>query len=114
MVKYYRVNVKYLQYFFQIDATELATIITTNKIRFSNAPLVWLKEVANFLNSKTQIEIDDPTFSQHPALYPLSVVPEDIKNCLESVLQDAGKSNAQLFFDITLTALANDMSRGLY
>lgn len=98
---------------FQIDPAELANIITTNKIRFSNAPLVWLKEVAAFLNSKIQIDVDDPTFSSYPPLYPLSAVPEEIRRSLADVLQDAGKANAQLFFDVTLTSLANDMSRGL-
>ncbi|KAM3960329.1 transmembrane protein 214 [Aphomia sociella] len=95
-----------------IDPVELANIIATNKIRFSNAPLVWLKEVANFLNSKTQIDVEDPTFANYPPTYPLSALPSEIKGTLESVLQDAGQANAQLFFDVTLTALANDMSRG--
>ncbi|CAG9795904.1 unnamed protein product [Diatraea saccharalis] len=95
-----------------IDPEELSTIIATNKVRFSNAPLVWLKEVANFLNSKTQIEIDDPTFASSPSDYPLCIVPEPIRSSLENVLRDAGKANTQLFFDVTLTALANDMSRG--
>ncbi|KAL0870073.1 hypothetical protein ABMA27_006234 [Loxostege sticticalis] len=95
-----------------IDPSELASIIATNKLRFSNAPLVWLKEVANFLNSKTQIDVEDPTFAHNSPNYPLSVVPDEIRSSLESVLQDAGKTNAQLFFDVTLTALANDMSRG--
>ncbi|XP_063894378.1 transmembrane protein 214 [Helicoverpa armigera] len=95
-----------------IDAAELANIITTNKIRFSNAPLVWLKEVAAFLNSKIQIDVDDPTFASHPQLYPLSAAPNEIRKLLSDVLQDAGKANTQLFFDVTLTALANDMSRG--
>lgn len=102
----------YIITFFQIDPAELANIITTNKLRFSNAPLVWLKEVANFLNSKTQIDIDDPTFSNQNPLYPLSLVPSTIKNSLEGLLQDAGKANNQLFYDVTLTAVANDMSRG--
>ncbi|XP_049876600.1 transmembrane protein 214 [Pectinophora gossypiella] len=95
-----------------IDPVELATIITTNKVRFSNAPLVWLKEVANFLNSKLLIDIEDPTFPHFPTTYPLSVVPSELRSSLENVLRDAGKANAQLFFDVTLTALANDMSRG--
>ncbi|XP_045521969.1 transmembrane protein 214 [Pieris brassicae] len=95
-----------------IDATELANIIATNKLRFSNAPLVWLKELANFLNSKIPIDIDDPTFSNLPPNYPVSVLPIDIRASLDNVLRDAGKANTQLFFDVTLTALANDMSRG--
>ncbi|CAH0401163.1 unnamed protein product [Chilo suppressalis] len=95
-----------------IELEELTTIIGTNKVRFSNAPLVWLKEVANFLNSKIQIEVEDPTFATNPSVYPLCVVPDGLRNCLENVLRDAGKANTQLFFDVTLTALANDMSRG--
>lgn len=97
-----------------IDVTELASIITSNKVRFSNAPLVWLKEVANFLNSKIPIEVEDPTFTIYPATYPLSETPDELKRTLASVLQDAGKANVQLFFDGTLTALANDLSRGLH
>lgn len=97
---------------YEIDLTELASIITTNKVRFSNAPLIWLKEVANFLNSKIQIEIDDPTFSDYNPNYPLCGIPDDVKSILQKLLEDAGWQDAQLFFDITLTALANDMSRG--
>ncbi|XP_045501564.1 transmembrane protein 214 isoform X1 [Colias croceus] len=95
-----------------IDATELANLIATNKVRFSNAPLVWLKELASFLNSKIPIDVDDPTFSHQPPTYPVNVLPIDIKATLDNVLRDAGKANTQLFFDVTLTALANDMSRG--
>lgn len=87
-------------------------MIATNKARFTNAPLVWLKELANFINSKVQIEVEDPTFAAYDPLYPLSVLPAEIKRSLQGVLTDAGKANAQLFFDVTLTALANDMSRG--
>ncbi|XP_034835337.1 transmembrane protein 214 [Maniola hyperantus] len=95
-----------------IDPMELANIITTNRVRFTNAPLVWLKEIASFLNSKTQIDVDDPTFSNYPLNYPLCVMPVEIRKPLESVLHEAGKANTQLFFDVTLTAIANDMTRG--
>ncbi|XP_073954011.1 transmembrane protein 214 isoform X2 [Choristoneura fumiferana] len=95
-----------------IDPVELANLIATNKVRFTNAPLVWLKELANFINSKVQIEVEDPTFAAYDPLYPLSVLPAEIKRSLQGVLTDAGKANTQLFFDVTLTALANDMSRG--
>ncbi|CAK1550700.1 unnamed protein product [Leptosia nina] len=95
-----------------IDATELNNLITTNKLRFSNAPLVWLKEISNFLNSKIPIDVDDPTFTNYPPTYPVNVIPKDIKTSLDNVLRDAGKANIQLFFDVSLTALTNDMSRG--
>ncbi|CAH0724228.1 unnamed protein product, partial [Brenthis ino] len=95
-----------------IDIAELANVITTNKLRFSNAPLVWLKEVANFLNSKIQIDVDDSTFANYPPTYPLCVTPVPVKKALETVLRDSGKANTQIFFDVTLTTLANDMIRG--
>lgn len=66
------------------------------------------------MNSKIPIEVEDPTFTIYPATYPLSETPDELKRTLASVLQDAGKANVQLFFDGTLTALANDLSRGLY
>lgn len=73
---------------------------------------MWLKDVANFLNSKTQVEIDDPTFANHAPDYLVSLLPGEIKTLLSQVLRDAGKANAQLFYDVTLTAIANDLSRG--
>lgn len=94
-----------------IDPNDLSFVITSNKSRFSNAPLVWLKELAYYLNSKTQIEVEDPTFSKHPPAYPLCVLPTNVKDILVKMLQDAGKANCQIFFDVTLTAVANDMSR---
>ncbi|CAG9564224.1 unnamed protein product [Danaus chrysippus] len=95
-----------------LDLSELGNIITTNKLRFSNAPLVWLKEVANYLNSKIPMDVEDPTFLNNNAGYPLSAAPLEVVKLLENVLHDAGKANTQLFFDVSLTALANDMSRG--
>ncbi|GBP13949.1 Transmembrane protein 214-B [Eumeta japonica] len=94
-----------------IDTTELIELINMNKARFMNAPLVWLKEVATYLNTKIPIDVNDPTFSNQIS-YPLSAAPKELKDTLQKVLQDAGKSNCQLFFEVTLTALANDMSKG--
>lgn len=71
-----------------------------------------MKEIANFLNSKTQIDIEDPTFINRPPNFPLNVLPAEIKTLIDGTIKDAGKANVQLFFDSTLTALANDISRG--
>lgn len=60
------------------------------------------------------MDVDDPTFSNYPPNYPVSALPMDIKTSLDNLLRDAGKANTQLFFDVILTALANDMSRGGY
>lgn len=83
-----------------------------SKERFPDAPVVWLKELAAILNAKVAPDLNDPVFTTKPEAYPLSVVPAGIKQVMEKALQEAGKSNAQLFFDISLTAMANDMSKG--
>lgn len=40
-------------------------------------------------------------------------LPSGLKLVIEKALKEAGKENAQLFFDICLTSLATDMGKGL-
>lgn len=43
-------------------------------------PIVWLKELAQFLNRKVPVEIADPIFKNKPFDYPLSAVSNLLKN----------------------------------
>lgn len=40
-------------------------------------------------------------------------MPSNIKTTIEKAIKEAGKSNAQLYFDIALTSLVTDLSKGL-
>ncbi|XP_076763484.1 transmembrane protein 214 [Xylocopa sonorina] len=95
-----------------INAEELRNILTTSQTRFPEAPLIWLKELAAFLNIKIPIDKEDVVFSGKPKDYPLSIVPKSISSTLEKAIEVAGKQTAQLFYENTLTAMATDMAKG--
>ncbi|XP_050295863.1 transmembrane protein 214 [Anthonomus grandis grandis] len=96
-----------------INTDEFVQIFEKSKLSFPDAPIVWLKELTQFLNQKLPLEIQDPVFSNKPIGYPLSVVPSPLKSTIEKAIKEAGKSNAQLYFDIALTSMVTDLSKGL-
>ncbi|XP_017799561.1 PREDICTED: transmembrane protein 214-A [Habropoda laboriosa] len=95
-----------------IDADELQIVLTTSQNRFPEAPLIWLKDLAAFLNVKIPIDKEDAVFSGKPKDYPLSIVPKPISSTLEKAIEVAGKQTAQLFYENTLTTMATDMVKG--
>lgn len=46
----------------------------SSKAGFSDMPIVWLKELAQFLNQKMPVDVPDPVFKSKPSSYPLSAV----------------------------------------
>nr|CAD7446204.1 unnamed protein product [Timema bartmani] len=93
----------------QINAKELKSALEIGQARFPEAPLAWLKGLAEYLNAKL-----DHTGQSVPksAEYPQSALPSDVKQVILSAIQGAGESTAQHFYEMCLTALANDMSKG--
>ncbi|CAH1163610.1 unnamed protein product [Phaedon cochleariae] len=96
-----------------IDVKEFESIYETSKNRYPDAPIVWLKELVYFLNQKMSLEIQDPVFSSKPQGYPISAVPSELRGVIEKSVKEAGKNNAQQFFDFCLTSMATDMGKGL-
>ncbi|XP_017885138.1 transmembrane protein 214-A [Ceratina calcarata] len=95
-----------------INAEEFRSILTSSQARFPEAPLIWLKDLAAFLNMKIPVDKEDAVFSGKPKDYPLSVVPKSISSTLEKAIEVAGKQTAQLFYENTLTAMATDLAKG--
>ncbi|KAJ8935395.1 hypothetical protein NQ314_012813 [Rhamnusium bicolor] len=96
-----------------IDIDEFNSVFEESKNHYPDAPIVWLRELVQFLNQKVPIEVQDPVFSSKPKNYPLNVVPPGVKNIIEKSVKEAGKNNAQLYFDICLASMATDMGKGL-
>lgn len=92
---------------------DFKSCLELSKERFPDAPLVWLKELSAFLNSKINLEINDPIFSTKSDNYPLNTIPASLKQIMDKTIQEAGKPMAQIFFDNSVTAMASDMSKGL-
>lgn len=72
-----------------------------------------MKELAQYLNQKIPIDVQDPVFMNKPAKYPVVVVPSGIKDIIEKATKEANKSNCQLFFDISLASMTTDMAKSL-
>ncbi|KAF7279687.1 hypothetical protein GWI33_006848 [Rhynchophorus ferrugineus] len=96
-----------------INSEEFKTLYEKTKKAYPDAPILWLKELTQFLNQKICLEISDPVFSSKPQGFPYNVVPSSIKNVIEKAIKEAGKNNAQLYFDIALTSMVTDLSKGL-
>lgn len=96
-----------------IDSEEFSSVYEHAKKAFPDAPIVWLKELTQFLNQKLPIEIQDSVFSNKAHGFPLYVTPAAIKLTIEKAVKEAGKSNAQAYFDIALTSMVTDLGKGL-
>ncbi|XP_015190822.1 PREDICTED: transmembrane protein 214-A [Polistes dominula] len=95
-----------------INPDDFSDILTTGKLQYPEAPLIWLKNLVAYLNVKIPIEKEDAVFSGKPKDYPLSIVPKSISSTMERAVTMAGQQTAQLFYEITLTAMATDMAKG--
>lgn len=84
----------------------------TNQENFPDAPLVWLKTLAAYINSEISIEKYDPLFSNKPDGYPLNVVPKNLRITLEKAIDSAGPSNTRIFYEFILTAMTVEMAKG--
>ncbi|KAL1501959.1 hypothetical protein ABEB36_007180 [Hypothenemus hampei] len=96
-----------------IDSEEFISLYKRCTETVPEAPIVWLKELTQFLNQKIPVDVQDPVFAKKPYKYPLSVVPSKIKQTIETAVREVGKSNAQLYFDIALISMVTDLSKGL-
>ncbi|XP_043669609.1 transmembrane protein 214-A [Vespula pensylvanica] len=95
-----------------INADDFSNILTTGRLQYPDAPLIWLKNLVAYLNIKIPIEKEDAIFSGKPKDYPLSIVPKSISSTMERAVTMAGQQTTQLFYEITLTTMATDIAKG--
>lgn len=60
--------------FFQIDPDEFRNVFQRSQTHFPDSPIIWLKELVQFLNQKMPHEIQDPVFTKKNEGYPLNMV----------------------------------------
>lgn len=89
-------------------------MITMVQAKFDRTPLIWLRTVDNYLDSALNVEISDPVFSSKNHEYPLCLLPSTLRTALKDSLEVAGEVNLQLYYEILLTHLAQEMTKGLY
>jgi hypothetical protein len=90
---------------------ELASELEICQTRFQDAPVMWLKGLAEYLNVK--LEHSNPVLSPKANDYPLCVLSGEIRDILRRAVKEAGEAAVQQFFQLCLVAMADDMVRGL-
>lgn len=90
---------------------ELTNHLETGQTRFQEAPLVWLRGLAEYLNIK--LEHSNPVLTPKTIDYPVCVLSGEIRGVLIWAIKDAGETVTQQFFHVCLAAMANDMVRGM-
>lgn len=95
----------------QINTAELSSAMTTVKARFSSSRLLWLKELASYLNNHTSTEID-PVFSGKSRDYPSNILSSELKTLITSTIQFCDDEALSAFFDQSLITMPSEMNRG--
>lgn len=95
----------------QIDPNEVQAVYLAN---VGGTGVSRLLDVARFLNGKIPIDQNDETYSTSSLDYPYSAVPFALKKELEKVINEASENNVQLFLELCLSSIANNMIKGTY
>ncbi|XP_022184928.2 transmembrane protein 214-A [Nilaparvata lugens] len=90
----------------------VSLVIETGKARFKEAPLVWLKSLASFLNLKLPVEQKEVTFTSKSFETPMGLLNPEIRNLIKKELKDVPEPIIQTLYDYCLTSMANDMTKG--
>lgn len=66
---------------FQLNVGQMENLLDVVKSRFQDSPLIWLKDLASYLNVRVNpIHAPDPAFRGHPPLYPTSMLSSSVKD----------------------------------
>lgn len=69
------------QFLLQLNVGQMQNLLDVVKSRFHDSPLIWLKDLASYLNVRINpIHAPDPAFRGHPPLYPSSMLSNGVKN----------------------------------
>ncbi|XP_011310614.1 transmembrane protein 214-A [Fopius arisanus] len=85
-------------------------LLETNRMRFPEAPLIWLKDLVAYVNRTITQDNPDFIFQSTSDTYPLSLIPKSIRTIFERVIKGAGAQNVQLFYEGTLLLMVKNMS----
>ncbi|XP_034950381.1 transmembrane protein 214-A [Chelonus insularis] len=94
---------------FQVTVDQVNELLETNRTRFPDAPLIWLKDLVSFLNSNISTDKKDIALSE---TY-LHLIPAAVRVIFEKIIKSAGQQNIQIFYEGTLLLMAKNMAFGL-
>uniref|UniRef100_A0A131XQN2 Putative conserved plasma membrane protein n=1 Tax=Ixodes ricinus TaxID=34613 RepID=A0A131XQN2_IXORI len=95
----------------QLEGDEIAQLMAEVELRFPSTPLLWLKDLAAFLNKRLEHTPELPNLAEHPTGFPLSGVSAGVRAQLRAAMSN--KALHGLFWEHCLSNLLTDFAKGL-
>lgn len=97
----------------ELNAEHIKAHLAASETASPDVPLMWLKDLAVYLNVKLNVDISDPVFGAHPVGYPLCLLSDEIRELIYNTLCHCTIQTLHLFFDLCLQSMVQDMLKGL-
>lgn len=98
----------------KLDAGEVGSLVAAVRLQFPSSPLVWLKDLAAFLNDRlSQGHYESATFAGQPMGYPLSALSRGVRTRLEEAMAPCSEQALDLFWEHCLNAMLQDGAKNL-
>ncbi|EEC12867.1 conserved hypothetical protein [Ixodes scapularis] len=94
----------------QLEGDEIAQLMAEVELRFPSTPLLWLKDLAAFLNKRLEHTPESPNLAEHPTGFPLSGVSAGVRAQLRAAMSN--KALHGLFWEHCLSNLLTDFAKG--
>jgi len=92
----------------------LEKALSQSKKAFPNSTLLWLKDVASFLNVHfEEVPFEDPVHANERPDFPSCELPSGIKQVVVRTLQGATNNVLEIFFYHCVKSMVTDLSKGL-
>jgi len=92
----------------------LEKALSHSKKAFPNSTLLWLKDVASFLNVHfEEVPFEDPVHANERPDFPSCELPSPIKQVVVRTLQGATNNVLDIFFHHCVKSMVTDLSKGL-
>ncbi|XP_063977135.1 transmembrane protein 214 [Diachasmimorpha longicaudata] len=93
-----------------LTVEKITELLETNRTRFPDAPLIWLKDLVAYVNATVSQEKSPSTVQAISDTHPLSLIPKSIRTIFEKVIKSVGLQNIQMFYEGTLHLMVKNMS----
>lgn len=95
----------------QLEGDEIAHMMAEVQLRFPSTPLLWLKDLAAFLNKRLEQSPESASLAEHPMGFPLSGASAGVRTQLRAAMSN--KALHGLFWEHCLSGLLTDSAKGL-
>ncbi|GFU47562.1 transmembrane protein 214-A [Nephila pilipes] len=100
--------------FASISQEDVKNHIATLEVLCPSSPLLWLKDLTQYLNIKLDVSVEDLTFATKPLGYPSTLLNKKVYKLIFGVINRCSSQMLQLFYDFCLQNMVQDILRGLH